>query len=73
MIKDIIKQEEELQSTLKIIRDLTKEHNIFPLKGMIEQLDKLIANSELALFNLRKWENNNKEGDNNAETDKSTT
>ena len=58
MIKHIIKQEEELQNTLKIIKDLIEEHNIFPLKGMIEQLDKLISNSEIALLNLRKWENN---------------
>ena len=73
MIKHIIKQEEELQNTLKIIKDLIEEHNIFPLKGMIEQLDKLISNSEFALLNLRKWENNNKEGDSNAETNQSTT
>tara|TARA_R110002020_G_scaffold140159_1_gene311480 strand:- start:934 stop:1155 length:222 start_codon:yes stop_codon:yes gene_type:complete len=73
MIKHIIKQEEELQNTLKIIKDLIEEHNIFPLKGMIEQLDKLISNSEIALLNLRKWENNNKEGDGNAKTNQSTT
>ena len=73
MIKNIIKQEEELQNTLKIIKDLIEEHNIFPLKGMIEQLNKLISNSELALLNLRKWENNNNEGDSNAKANKSTT
>ena len=72
MIKNIIQQEEELQNTLKIIKDLIEEHNIFPLKGMIEQLDKLISNSELALLNLRKWEHN-KQGEDNAKTDQSTT
>ena len=55
MIKDIIKQEEDLQATLQAIKDLTEEHNIFPLKGMIEQIDKLIENSETALLSLRKW------------------
>ena len=72
MIKNIIQQEEELQNTLKIIKDPIEEHNIFPLKGMIEQLDKLISNSELALLNLRKWEHN-KQGEDNAKTDQSTT
>mgnify|MGYP003148504597 CR=1 FL=1 len=72
MIRNIIQQEEELQNTLKIIKDLIEEHNIFPLKGMIEQLDKLISNSELALLNLRKWEHN-KQGEDNAKTDQSTT
>ena len=56
MLDDIIKQEEDLQATLKAIKDLTEEHSIFPLKGMIEQIDKLIDNSELALLNLRKWQ-----------------
>ena len=74
MIDDIIKQEEELQATLKAIKDLTEEHTIFPLKGMIEQLDKLIARSQLAVINLRKWnKNNNLEGDQNGETNQSTT
>ena len=61
MLDSIIKQEEELQATLQAIKDLTEEHNIFPLKGMIEQIDKLIERSECALFNLRKW--NNKSGE----------
>ena len=56
MLDDIIKQEEDLQATLQIIKDLTKKHNIFPLKGMIEQIDKLIENSEIALLKLRKWQ-----------------
>ena len=63
MIDDIIKFEEELQATLKTIKDLIEEHNIFPLKGMIEQLDKLINHSELVLLNLHKWQNQNKEGE----------
>ena len=65
MIDDIIKMEEELQATLKTIKYLIEEHNIFPLKGMIQQLDKLINNSEIALLNLRKWQTNNEEGETN--------
>ena len=64
MLNDIIKNEEELQATLQAIKDLTEEHNIFPLKGMIEQLDKLISRSELAVLHLRKW-NNNEKGETN--------
>ena len=45
------------------IRDLTEEHNIFPLKGMVEQIDKLIENSELALLSLRKWKIQHKPGE----------
>jgi len=63
MIKDIIKQEEDLQATLQAIKDLTEEHNIFPLKGMIEQIDKLIENSELALLQLHKWKLQKKSGE----------
>ena len=65
MIDDIIKMEEELQATLKTIKHLIEEHNIFPLKGMIQQLDKLINNSDLALLNLRKWQIQNEEGETN--------
>ena len=65
MLDDIIKQEEELQATLQTIKDLTEEHNIFPLKGMIEQIDKLIETSELALLNLRKWQIQNNSGETN--------
>ena len=65
MIDDIIKMEEELQATLKTIKHLIEEHNIFPLKGMIQQLDKLINNSEIALLNLRKWQTNNEEVETN--------
>ena len=63
MLDDIIKQEEELQATLQTIKALTEEHNIFPLKGMIEQIDKLIDNSELALLSLRKWQLQNQQGE----------
>ena len=74
MIEDIIKQEEELQATLRTIKDLTEEHTIFPLKGMIKQIDKLIARSQLAVINLRKWnKNNNLEGDQDGEINESTT
>ena len=63
MLNDIIKQEEELQATLQAIKNLTEEHNIFPLKGMVEQIDKLIENSELALLSLRKWKIQHKPGE----------
>ena len=63
MLDDIIKQEEDLQATLQTIKDLTEEHNIFPLKGMVEQIDKLIENSEIALLKLRKWQLNKKPGE----------
>ena len=72
MLDDIIKQEEELQATLQTIKDLTEEHNIFPLKGMIEQIDKLIENSEIALLKLRKWQLNKKPGETNGKTNQST-
>ena len=65
MLDDIIKQEEDLRATLQAIKDLTEEHNIFPLKGMIEQIDKLIETSELALLNLRKWQIQNNSGETN--------
>ena len=65
MLNDIIKNEEELQATLQAIKDLTEEHNIFPLKGMIEQIDKLIENSETALLSLRKWNIQNQQGETN--------
>ena len=65
MLNDIIKNKEELQATLQAIKDLTEEHNIFPLKGMIEQIDKLIENSELALLSLRKWKIQKQSGETN--------
>ena len=65
MLRDIIKNEEELQATLQAIRNLTEEHNIFPLKGMIEQIDKLIDRSEDALLSLRQWNLERKSGETN--------
>jgi len=65
MLDSIIKQEEELQATLQTIKNLIEEHNIFPLKGMIEQIDKLMENSNLALLNLYKWQSQKQSGENN--------
>ena len=65
MLNDIIKQEEELRATLQTIKALTEEHNIFPLKGMIEQIDRLIERSEYALVSLHKWQLQNKQGETN--------
>ena len=73
MINEIIEQEEELLATLKIIKDLTEEHDIFPLKGMIEQIDRLINRSELAVLSLNKWNTINNLGETNGKTDESTT
>jgi len=55
MLDDIIKQEEELYATLSTVKNLIEEHNIFPLKGMVEQIDKLLDRSKYALLGLRKW------------------
>ena len=49
MLNDIIANEKDLLATLITIRDLTIEHNIFPLKGMIDQLNNLILRSEKAI------------------------
>tara|TARA_Y100000310_G_scaffold252925_1_gene259690 strand:+ start:589 stop:789 length:201 start_codon:yes stop_codon:yes gene_type:complete len=65
MLDDIIKHEEELQATLQTIKNLVEEHNIFPLKGMIEQIDKLIERSESALLGLHNWQSENKTGETN--------
>jgi len=73
MINEIIEQEEELLATLKIIKDLTEEHDIFPLKGMIEQVDRLIKRSELAIAGLNKWNIINNLGETDGETNQSTT
>ena len=59
MINDIIKNEKELQATLKTIKDLTEEHRYFALKGMVPQIDKLIRYSELVVEELYKWNKNN--------------
>ena len=63
MLDDIIKQEEELYATLSTVKSLIEEHNIFPLKGMIEQIDKLLDRSEYALLGLRKWTINDNKGE----------
>jgi hypothetical protein len=73
MINEIIEQEKELLATLKIIKDLTEEHDIFPLKGMIEQIDRLINRSELAVAGLNKWNIINNLGETDGKTDESTT
>ena len=73
MINDIIKQEEELQATLKATIDLVEEYQIAVLKGMIPQYKKLLARSQLAVLNLRKWNKNNNLGEKNGETNQSTT
>ena len=73
MLNDIIANERDLLATLITIRDLTIEHNIFPLKGMIEQIDRLINRSELAVLGLDKWNKINNLGETNGETDESTT
>jgi hypothetical protein len=65
MLDDIIKNEEELQATLQTIKNLTEEHNIFPLKGMIEQIDRLIERSELVLLSIYKWKSQDKTGETN--------
>ena len=49
MLDDIINNEEDLLATLTTIRGLVKEHNIFPLKGMVSQLNTLINRSEEAI------------------------
>ena len=70
MINEIIEQEKELLATLKIIKDLTEEHDIFPLKGMIEQIDRLINRSELAVAGLNKWNIINNLGETNGKSRK---
>ena len=63
MLDDIIKQEEDLQATLQTIKDLTEEHNIFPLKGMIDQLNNLISRSEKAIDIMANYNHNNDLGE----------
>ena len=63
MLDDIINNERDLLATLITIRDLTIEHNIFPLKGMIDQLNTLIARSEKAIDVMTNYNNNNNLGD----------
>jgi len=63
MLDDIIANERDLLATLITIRDLTIEHNIFPLKGMIDQLNTLISRSEKAIDIMTNYNNNNNLGD----------
>ncbi len=63
MLDDIITNERDLLATLITIRDLTIEHNIFPLKGMIDQLNTLISRSEKAIDVMTNYNNNNNLGD----------
>jgi len=63
MLDDIITNEKDLLATLITIRDLTIEHNIFPLKGMIDQLNTLISRSEKAIDIMTNYNNNNNLGD----------
>ena len=63
MLNDIIANEKDLLATLITIRDLTIEHNIFPLKGMIDQLNNLIARSEQAIDIMIDYNNDNNLGE----------
>jgi hypothetical protein len=54
MFDEIIRSEKELLATLVAVKELTEEHNIFPLKGMMDQIDKLIERSTLTLNGLEK-------------------
>jgi hypothetical protein len=63
MLDDIIANERDLLATLITIRDLTIEHNIFPLKGMIDQLNTLISRSEKAIDVMINYNNNSNLGD----------
>ena len=63
MLDDIITNERDLLATLITIRDLTIEHNIFPLKGMIDQLNTLISRSEKAIDIMTNYNDNNNLGD----------
>ena len=73
MLKDIIKNEQDLLATLITIRDLINEHNIFVLKGMVAQLNKLIISSEQAISIMTNYNNHNDLGDKNGETNQPTT
>ena len=63
MLNDIINNEKDLLATLITIRDLTIEHNIFPLKGMIDQLNTLISRSEKAIDIMTNYNNDNNLGE----------
>ena len=63
MLDDIINNEKDLLATLTTIRDLTIEHNIFLLKGMIDQLNTLISRSEKAIDVMINYNNNSNLGE----------
>ena len=63
MLDDIIANEKDLLATLITIRDLTIEHNIFPLKGMIDQLNTLISRSEKAIDLMTNYNNKSNLGE----------
>ena len=63
MLSSIIANERDLLATLTTIRDLTIEHNIFPLKGMIDQLNTLISRSEKAIDIMTNYNNDNNLGE----------
>ena len=63
MLDDIIANERDLLATLITIRDLTIEHNIFPLKGMIDQLNTLISRSEKAIDLMTNYNNKSNLGE----------
>ena len=63
MLNDIIADEKDLLATLTTIRDLTIEHNIFPLKRMIDQLNILITRSKKAIDVMTNYNNNNNLGE----------
>lgn len=63
MLDDIIANERDLLATLITIRDLTIEHNIFPLKGMIDQLNTLISRSEKAIDVITNYNDNSNLGE----------
>ena len=63
MLNDIITNEKDLLATLTTIRDLTIEHNIFPLKGMIDQLNTLISRSEKAIDLMTNYNDNSNLGE----------
>ena len=58
MLNDIINKEKDLLATLTIIKHLINEHNLLPLKGMINQLDALISRSEKAIDVMTNYNNN---------------
>jgi len=69
MFDDIIKHEKDLLATLQAIKELVEEHNIFHLKGMMDQIDKLIEKSVITVNGLELL----KKGEIDGEINKPTT